>query len=106
MLLSAWKEIPEHQAFGYADTVEKVIIRSISLGRDDEEVTLKAKSFKKDDSESPIDKFDSLNNGGDSKELKLEASDSFKQLAFEQGNANSVVSNDKANRIVIPINPP
>ncbi|XWS26430.1 hypothetical protein CRYUN_Cryun26dG0031600 [Craigia yunnanensis] len=105
LLLSAWQEILKHQVFGYADTIEKVIVRSVSLGRDGGKVTLKAKSFKKDDSESLVNKFDSLNNGGDSKEPKLEASDSFKQLAFDQWNVNSVVSNDKANRIVIPIKP-
>ncbi|EOY29932.1 hypothetical protein QUC31_020515 [Theobroma cacao] len=99
-LLSAWKEILRHPVFGDTDTIEKVIVRSISLGRDDGEVTLKAKSFKMDDSESPINKFDRLNNYGDSKEPKLEASDSF-----DQGNANSVFSNDKANKIVIPIKP-
>ncbi|XP_022729460.1 IQ domain-containing protein IQM1-like isoform X2 [Durio zibethinus] len=104
LLLSAWKEILKHQVFGYADT-EKVIVRSISLGREDIKVTLKAKSFNKDDSESPINKFDSLNNGGDFKEPKLETSDSFKQIAFDQGNGNSVVSNDKANRIVIRTKP-
>ncbi|XVE97696.1 hypothetical protein REPUB_Repub03eG0041100 [Reevesia pubescens] len=74
LLLSPWKEILRHQVFGYADTVEKAIVRSISLGTDD-----------------------SLDNGDDFKEPKLEASDRRK--------ANSVVSNDKANRIVIPIKP-
>ncbi|XVF89071.1 hypothetical protein PTKIN_Ptkin19aG0101300 [Pterospermum kingtungense] len=69
-------------AFGYAD---------ISHRRDDGEVTLNAKSVKKDDSESPI------NNGGGSIE--------FKQLAYDHGDANSVVSNNKQNRIVIPIKP-
>ncbi|XVF35319.1 hypothetical protein REPUB_Repub18cG0135300 [Reevesia pubescens] len=97
LLLSAWKEILKHQVFGYADTMEKAIIRSVSLGREDGEVTLKAKSFKEDYSESPINKFDSLDNGGDSKEPKLEVSD--------EGNANSVVSKDKVNRIIIPIKP-
>ncbi|XP_022750078.1 IQ domain-containing protein IQM1-like [Durio zibethinus] len=105
LLLSPWKKILKHQVFGYADTLEKVIVRSISLERDDGEETLKAESFKKDDSKSPTNKFDCLNNGGDSNEPKLEASDSFKQLPFDQGNANSVVSNDKANRIIIPIRP-
>ncbi|XWS70233.1 hypothetical protein CRYUN_Cryun03dG0031100 [Craigia yunnanensis] len=105
LLLSALKEILRHQVFGYTDTTEKVIERSISLGRDDGEVTLKANSFKKDDSKSPINKFDSLKIGGDSKEPKLEASDSFKQSAFDLGNANSVVFHDKANKIVIPIKP-
>ncbi|XVE53884.1 hypothetical protein DITRI_Ditri03aG0037600 [Diplodiscus trichospermus] len=105
LLLSAWKEIVKHQVFGYADTIDKVTVRSISLERDDREVTLRADSFKKGASESPIKKFDSLNNFGDSKEPKIEASDPFKQLAFDQGNADSVVSNDKANRILIPIKP-
>ncbi|XWS72435.1 hypothetical protein CRYUN_Cryun02cG0039500 [Craigia yunnanensis] len=104
LLLSALKEILRHQVFGYTDTIEMVIVRSISLGRDDGEVTLKANSFKKDDLESPINKFDSLKNGGDSKE-PIETSDSFKQSAFHKGNANSVVYHDRGNRIVIPIKP-
>ncbi|XVE70897.1 hypothetical protein DITRI_Ditri10aG0107000 [Diplodiscus trichospermus] len=99
LLLSAWKEILRHQVFGYtADTIEKVIERSISFGRDDGEATLKAKSFEKDD-------FGSLENGCVSKEPNLEASDSFKQSTFDQGNANSVDFHDKENRIVIPIKP-
>ncbi|MFQ6671378.1 hypothetical protein Gotur_035948 [Gossypium turneri] len=75
LLLSAWKEILKLQVFSYA--MEKVIVRS----------------GEKDDSQFPI------------KEPKLEASDSFKHLAFDQGNANSVPSNDKANGIVIPVKP-
>lgn len=59
-------EILKHQAFAYADTIQKV--------------TLKVKSFKKDDSESSINLFD-------------------------KGNANPVVSNDKANKILIPMKP-
>ncbi|MBA0866104.1 hypothetical protein Goshw_017980 [Gossypium schwendimanii] len=75
LLLSAWKEILKLQVFSYA--MEKVFVRS----------------GEKDDSQFPI------------KEPKLEASDSFKHLAFDQGNANSVPSNDKANGIVIPVKP-
>ncbi|KAE8682630.1 Mitochondrial substrate carrier family protein isoform 1 [Hibiscus syriacus] len=82
LLLSAWKEILKRLVFSYTDNMEKVIVRSISLEKDDGE---------KDDPQPPI------------KEPKLEASDSFKHLPFDQGNVNVVVPNDKANGIVIPV---
>ncbi|KAK8566705.1 hypothetical protein V6N13_002398 [Hibiscus sabdariffa] len=77
------KEILKRQFFSYTD-MEKDTVRSISLEKDDGE---------KHDPQSPI------------KEPKLEASDSFRHLALDQGNVNSVVSNDKANGIVIPEKP-
>ncbi|XVF48688.1 hypothetical protein PTKIN_Ptkin03bG0209900 [Pterospermum kingtungense] len=82
LLLSAW--LHRHKVHGYTDTIEKVTVRSINIGSDE-------KNFKKDDSESPINQF--------------EASSSFKEPAFDQGNANSVVFHDKANRIIIPNKP-
>ncbi|KAK8550408.1 hypothetical protein V6N12_039119 [Hibiscus sabdariffa] len=84
LLLSEWKEIPTHRIFSYTDAMEKVTERSISLEKDNGE---------KDDSQCPI------------KEPKLEASDFFKHSALDQRNVNSVVSNDKANGIVISVKP-
>ncbi|GMI92598.1 IQ-motif protein 1, embryo sac development arrest 39 [Hibiscus trionum] len=54
-----------------------------------------------------LEKDDGEKGGSQSpiKEPKLEVSDFFKHLALDQGNVNSVVSNDKANGIVVPVKP-
>jgi hypothetical protein len=52
LLLSAWTAILGHKFFGSKDTVEKIVVRSLSFARKDGEMGSRTNSFKKDVSET------------------------------------------------------
>ncbi|KAJ6859639.1 hypothetical protein NC652_041814 [Populus alba x Populus x berolinensis] len=71
LLLSAWSAILGHKFFGSKDTVEKIVVRSLSFARKDGEMGSRTNSFKKDVSET-------IGKGDGSDKLSLERSLSFK----------------------------
>ncbi|KAL9339110.1 hypothetical protein Peur_068125 [Populus x canadensis] len=85
LLLSAWSAILGHKFFGSKDTVEKIVVRSLSFARKDGEMGSRTNSFKKDVSETigKCEGSDKLSlerslsfNHWDSDEIKAKPSDS------------------------------